>query len=242
MRLLVDRTSVEPAEAAEVLQDGRLAELYAVPSLPWLRVNMVTTLDGSATGGDGRSGSINNAVDRRVFRLLRQQADAIVVGAGTAEAEGYRPTRRPIVLVSRHARVPPGLREAPPGAVLLATCLAADQLQVARSLLGEEQVLLCGEHRVDLADLRARLVGRGHRALLGEGGPRLLRDLLAAGAVDELCATVVPRLVAGDHTRITAGPPVDVPLDLRLLLEQDGTLLGRWFVSPPTRPADAVLG
>ena len=60
--------------------------------------------------------------------------------------------------------------------------------------------------------------------------PHLLHDLLAEGVVDELCATVTPRLVGGDHPRILDGPPVDVAMRLRLLLEDDGTLLGRWFV------------
>ena len=40
-----------------------LAELYRPPSLPWLRVNMVSTLDGAANGDSGRSGSINNEAD-----------------------------------------------------------------------------------------------------------------------------------------------------------------------------------
>jgi riboflavin biosynthesis pyrimidine reductase len=54
--------------------------------------------------------------------------------------------------------------------------------------------------------------------------------MLAAGVVDELCHTVVPRLIGGRHVRITAGPDVDVALRPVLLLEQEGTLLGRWLV------------
>jgi riboflavin biosynthesis pyrimidine reductase len=73
-------------------------------------------------------------------------------------------------------------------------------------------------------------VERGFGSLLSEGGPHLLGDLLRVGAVDELCATTVPLLVSGDHPRITAGADADVPLDLRVLVEEAGTLLGRWFV------------
>ncbi len=58
----------------------------------------------------------------------------------------------------------------------------------------------------------------------------MLRDLLDQGVLDELDATVVPRLVGGDHPRITDGSPVDVPMRLALLLEQQDTLLARWFV------------
>jgi riboflavin biosynthesis pyrimidine reductase len=208
-----------------------LAELYAVPRDPWLRATMVSTLDGAATGESGTSGSINNAVDKRVFDLLRDSAEAILVGAGTARTEGYRPGSTPIVVVSRSGEVPGTLRGAPPGSVLLATCAGAERLDQARELLGEQHVLVLGSHRVDLPLLKEVLADRGWTQVLSEGGPHLLRDLLASGAADELCATVVPRLVAGEHPRITQGPPIDVPLDLRVLLEADGTLLGRWFVT-----------
>jgi riboflavin biosynthesis pyrimidine reductase len=89
---------------------------------------------------------------------------------------------------------------------------------------------------VNLVALKERLVERGWTNLLSEGGPHLLRDLVDQGAADELTATFVPRLIAGQHPRITDGPPVDVPLSLRLLLEDDGTLLGRWFLAGPGTP------
>jgi riboflavin biosynthesis pyrimidine reductase len=186
-----------------------LHELYAVPpdrrGGSWLRVNMVSSVDGAATGESGKSGSLNNAVDKRVFDHLRSVADVIVVGAGTARAEGYGPAARPIVVVSRGHELPDGLRDAPPGSVLLTS-------------LG------------DPAAFRQSLVERGWTSILCEGGPSLLGALLVAGVVDELCTTTVPRLIGGEHPRIVAGPPVDVPLTLHTLLEQDGTLLARWLV------------
>ena len=214
-----------------VVGDDDLAELYAPPATPWLRVNMVSTVDGSATGDSGRSGSINNAADKKVFDTLRRLADVIVVGAGTARTEGYGPVSTPIVLVSRHAEVPEKLRGAEPGLVLMATCAQADHLEEARALLGDDQVLVLGSHRVDLAALRTTLVDRGWSNILCEGGPHLLRDLVAQGVADELTCTLVPRLVAGTHPRITDGPPIDVPLTLHTLLEEGGTLLGRWLLA-----------
>jgi riboflavin biosynthesis pyrimidine reductase len=209
--------------------DAELDQLYAVASTPWLRVNMVSTVDGAATGADGSSGGINNAADKRVFTTLRRWCDCVVVGAGTARAEGYRDVSKPLVLVSRRGEVPAQLRDAPKGTVLMATCAAAERLGETREVLGEDQVLLLGHDAVDLAALKQELAERGLVKMLGEGGPHLLRDLLAAGAVDELCLTLVPRLLAGPQVRITDGPPVDVPLRLASLLEQDGTLLGRWL-------------
>ena len=206
-----------------------LAALYAAPRTPWLRVNMVGTVDGAATGETGTSGSINNAVDKQVFDQLRAMADVIVVGAGTARAEGYHTADRPLVLVSRRGDVPEQLRDAPRGSVLMATCSTAEGVDRARDVLGADQVLVLGSHRVDLPLLKEVLADRGWADQLCEGGPHLLRDLLAAGVADELCTTTVPRVLAGDHPRITQGPPVDVPLRLHLLLEAESTLLGRWL-------------
>ncbi len=230
MRVLMNKLDEPASKNGHELSDTDLANLYAPPESPWLRANMVSTLDGSATGDSERSGSINNAADQRVFQVLRGLADAIIVGAGTARAEGYAPTDRPLVVVSRSANVPEKLRGAAPGSVLLATVAAAEHLEEARELLGAEHVLVLGSHRVDLAALKAALVARGWQRLLSEGGPHLLRDLVAQDAVDELTATIVPQLVGGTHPRITDGAPVDVPLELTMLLEHDGTLLGRWLV------------
>lgn len=222
-------------DSVRASQDGRLGagdleRLYAAPSTPWVRVNMVSTLDGAVTGESGRSGAISNDVDKRVFNLLRGLADVVVVGAGTARIEGYRPADLPIVVVSRSGRLPEKLRDVEPGRVILATCQHAPELAEARKLLPAGDILLLGSHRVDLRALRRRLEERGFRHILCEGGPHLLRDLLDQGVVDELDATVVPRLVSGLHPRVTDGPPIDVPLRLDTLLEDRGTLLGRWLV------------
>lgn len=226
------RVLIDPGggDGPRELDDDDLASFYEAPRLPWLRVNMVSSVDGAATGTSGKSGSINNAVDKRAFDLLRVLADAVLVGAGTARIEGYGPLDRPLVVVSRSGQVPEPLRDAPRGSVLMATCSVAAGLAPARDLLGAEQVLVLGSHRVDLGTLRERLVERGLRNLLCEGGPHLLRDLLSADVVDELAATVVPRVVGGLGPRILDGPPIEAPLSLHGLLESDGTLLARWLV------------
>lgn len=217
------------SEVEGELSDDDLRELYAAPRRPWLRVNMVSTVDGAATGESGRSGSINNEPDHRVFKLLRELCDAVVVGAGTLRTEGYVPLAKPLVVVTRSGLVPERLRGAEPGQVRLATCSGAEHLEEARRLLGDDCVHLLGEHQVDLRALKSELVALGYTELLSEGGPELLRHMLAEGVVDELTATFVPRLVAGPYPRITTGPPIDLPLRLAALVEEDSTLLGRWF-------------
>jgi riboflavin biosynthesis pyrimidine reductase len=226
VRVLID----EGGATGEVDLDSDLEALYRPPSLPWLRVNMVSTLDGAANGESGRSGSINNEADKRVFHALRDQADAIVVGAGTARTERYHVAKVPLVIVSHRGLVPEQLQDAPAGKVLLVTCADSLGLADCRAALGHDQVIVAGKAHVDLAAMKAALVERGFRNLLCEGGPHLLRDLLGAGAVDELCLTVVPRTIGGVHPRILEGTAVDVEMRLALLLEEEGTLIGRWLV------------
>jgi riboflavin biosynthesis pyrimidine reductase len=223
MRILIDDSGAT-GEATD------LAALYRPPSLPWLRVNMVSTLDGAANGESGKSGSINNDADMQVFHALRSQADAIVVGAGTARTERYRVADVPVVVVSHRGLVPEQLQDAEPGKVLLVTSADSLGLDECRGTLGHDQVIVAGESHVDLAAMKAALVERGLRDLLCEGGPHLLRDLLDAHVVDELCLTWVPRVIGGVHPRILEGAPVDTSMRLALLLEQDSTLIGRWLV------------
>ncbi|WP_238342953.1 dihydrofolate reductase family protein [Nocardioides cynanchi] len=216
------------------LDDDALRVAYAPPRLPWLRLNFVATVDGAVSGGDGTSGSINNEADHRVFGALRAQADVVVAGAGTIRDEGYRPNPKPLVVVTRSGEIPPTLLEGDTGRVYVATGARAPGLADARSVLGD-RVLVLGEDAPDPVALRSALVDLGFANMLCEGGPHLARDLLAAGVVDELCCTLVPTLVAGSAPRITVGDGIDVPLALHALLEDAGTLLGRWLVSPVHR-------
>ena len=176
------------------------------PEGRWLRVNFVASVDGSAQGRDGRSGTINNEVDVEVFHQLRSSCDVILVGAGTARAEEYKPASKPMVVVGH---------ELP---ALLQEVALADPSSVR---------LAAGP----LPDIIAGIHAEGHDRILCEGGPTLLAELLAAGLVDELCLTTTPCLVGGPGKRISDGPALDVPLVLSSLVEQDGTLLARWLVS-----------
>ena len=240
MRVLLTESGF-PAPGTE-LDDEALRKVYgAPPDRAWLRVNFVASLDGAGTGADGRSGSINTPADFRVFRLLRRLADVVLVGAGTVRTEGYPALRdedlgAPVLaVVSRRGTLPPTVAamRSPRGAALLVTRSGAGPraLREAREVLGEDNVIVAGGDEVDLAEARKALEDRGLKQILSEGGPSLFGTMLEAGVVDELDLTWAPTIVGGSQPRIVRAGDLSVDLTPMALVEEDGTVLGRWRVS-----------
>jgi 5-amino-6-(5-phosphoribosylamino)uracil reductase len=229
------------------LDDAGLVEAYRVPAGRHLRVNFVASLDGSVTV-DGRSGGLGSPGDRRIFQTLRALTDLVIVGHGTAAAEGYgpitadsavgrlrasvgRPPTASIAVVSKRASLDPASRLVT-GAVsptILVTSASADAGRREALAAAGVVVLVCGDDDVDLPLALDRLAGLGHEHVLCEGGPTLFRDALTAGVVDELDLSIAPALVGSSH-RLLDGLPDVVRLDLRQVLEEDGLLFTRYAV------------
>lgn len=218
----------------EDVDDHALVTLYAPDrSRPTVRLNFVSSLDGAVEIG-GYSEPLSGAADKRVFRILRQHCDALMVGAGTVRREGYHavtldrerrawreanglPAYPVAVIVSASLDLDPAadvLANAPVRPVILTHDAApADR----RAALGEvADVVSCGPTAVDLGAGLAVLRGRGLTHVLSEGGPHLLGSLVAADLVDELCLTISPQLAGAGAGRIAAGPIAPAPLGMTL--------------------------
>jgi riboflavin-specific deaminase-like protein len=235
------------------LDDAALVEAYRLPSGRSLRVNFVASLDG-AVAVEGRSGGLGSPGDRRVFRVLRALADGVLVGHGTAAAEGYRavaadspvgrlrsdmgrPATAPIAVVSRRASLDPasGLVTDAVSPTILVTCESADADRRAALAAAGVRVLVCGHDDVDLALALDRLAELGIEQVLCEGGPALLHATLAAGVVDELDLSISPSLVGTGPRLLDGHLPGVVRSELRQLLEEDGTLFTRYALAPGAR-------
>ena len=226
-----------------------LEQAYDPGAGPSLRGGFVLSTDG-AIAVEETSAGLSSPADKQVFRALRAVTDAVVVGAGTARREDYRPVQPsptgalwraerdlpplpPLVIVTASAQLSPGARcftagEGPRTVVV--TCASADPAQ--RAALAEvADVLVVGEDEVCLPSMVAALHGRGLTRLLCEGGPALLTDLLTAGLVDELCLTATPLLVGGAPGLLSRALPAPLRLaPVHLLDGGGGVLLGRWQV------------
>jgi 5-amino-6-(5-phosphoribosylamino)uracil reductase len=238
-----ERRPITPEELATGLRLGELAPA----DRPYLGINMVSSLDGKATL-DWRTQGLSSDVDRRVFHLLRTQADAVMVGAGTARAERYgRITKsdelRQIrvndglvpdalaVVVSGRLDLPPDLPllNAPDQRVVIATA-SEDTLP---GVTGDVEYARVGD---DLPRLMAYLQERhGVRSVLCEGGPTLNSFMFAADVVDELFLTLNPKLLGGASAlTIVAGRELVEPAEPALvsIAEAAGELYTRWRFSP----------
>ncbi|HET7329032.1 MAG TPA: dihydrofolate reductase family protein [Nocardioidaceae bacterium] len=238
--------SLLPAASA-ALTDDDLIRLYAYPAAgTWVRSNFVGTVDGAVQGGDGRSGSISPQADQRLFALLRSLCDVVLVGAGTARAEGYQPVRTgevdaalrhrlgltalpAVAVVSGSLELAGALRSPEGGPALVLTTAAALRAR-SDTVPTHWQMIVAGEEEVDPAAAIEQLGVRGLRRIQCEGGPALLRDLLASDCCDDICSTIAPAAVGGAGYRMTRGAPLRPPVDLRLehVLHQDGTLFCRY--------------
>ncbi|MGY1744885.1 dihydrofolate reductase family protein [Blastococcus sp. SYSU D00695] len=231
-----------PAPDPADLDDLALADAYRLPGRS-VRVDFVGSLDG-AIAVEGRSGGLGSPGDRRVFRTLRALADVVLVGAGTAAAEGYRPVAAdsavgtlraalgrpataPIAVVSRRASLAPGDRLAADPTILV-TCAASDPARRAALADAGVTVLVCGEDEVDLPRALDELADRGLAQVVCEGGPALFAAALAAGVVDELDLTIAPALVGGQTRLLPSSLPEVVRPRLVQVLEEDGVLFTRY--------------
>jgi riboflavin biosynthesis pyrimidine reductase len=239
----------------EALTDDDVDAAYAWPGWPrpqpWVRANMVSTVDGAARAPDGVSAGISSDADRRLFGRLRGLADVVLAGAGTVRAEGYRPARPKAAFAERRALA--GQGEVPAIAVvsrslaldltsplftepvvrtIVVTAGSADT-DARRRVAEVADVLVAGDDDVDLASALELLRARGLHRVHAEGGPTLLSELVARDLLDELLLTVTPSVAGGTYadrtpvTRILAGSALESaprPMALHHVLEDDGSL------------------
>jgi riboflavin biosynthesis pyrimidine reductase len=200
------------------------------PARPRVVASMIASADGRVAV-QGRSVGLGQAADRALLRELRTAADAILVGTRTLRAEHYANL---LDDEQRAHRAASGLEPEPvvatisrrldlPGDIpLLAEPTA--RVQVYTEADGEvpSQGAWVAVQRFEPGQLTMPAIlehlrtERGARTVLCEGGPTLLRELVAADCVDDLLLTVAPMLVASDAPTPLHGAALDPPTGLAL--------------------------
>jgi riboflavin biosynthesis pyrimidine reductase len=225
----LDHASDEYRQAAAAID-----ALYPWPDGMWVRANMVSTLDGRAQGAEGLTASISHPSDKFVFGRLRATCDVVLVGAGTARDEQYRPIRTTssdsiarlnrgqspaatLALVSRSLNFDltsalfqePEHDDSVQRPIIITT---ADSDPGRRGALNEvATVVIAGVGSVDLQLALEHIANFGFSRILCEGGPRLLDDLVSAGHLNELDLTLSPQLIGAGMSILEPARALAIP-------------------------------
>jgi riboflavin biosynthesis pyrimidine reductase len=194
-----------------------------------LRLGMVASVDGRVAGPDGSSASLNGPADHRILRLLRAQADVVLVGGATARNERYTDVPVPtgaaagpdLAIVSRGGTIPEGLDPQRTWVVTTSQAPAA-----SHPSLPADRVIIAGDEALDPQALIAAFAERGISKILCEGGPTLASWLLAVNAVDDICLTRSAVPGGGDQP---AFPRIPTCFALTHRLEGGGFTMERWI-------------
>ncbi|MGO1972751.1 MAG: bifunctional diaminohydroxyphosphoribosylaminopyrimidine deaminase/5-amino-6-(5-phosphoribosylamino)uracil reductase RibD [Propionibacteriaceae bacterium] len=168
---------------------------------PFVTWKYAATLDGRVAAPDGTSRWITSAAARRDVHRLRREADAIMVGTGTAATDDPRLTvrddrDRPLVYPEQPLRVLAGRRSLPPGLRVFDDTAATMQVRSHRP-------------RAVLDALAAREI----RHVWLEGGPTLAGAFLAAGLIDRVIGYLAPAALGAGPSALRG--PATTLTDLR---------------------------
>lgn len=216
------------AEEARLVTLGHI--LTQTAQRPFVQLKMALDAGHGVAPGDGGPVWVTSPEARAYAHLLRAEADAILVGAGTVLADdpaltcrlpglATRSPRR--IILDSALRTPPTAKVfsaagSPPGARYPQVWLAthADEARFAASPHAAHRAHMTfdrhteGNGRIALAALLARLAKNGVTRLLVEGGPGMWAAFLSAGLVDEAIAAVSPSKNPG-RTIPVAGPDLE---------------------------------
>jgi diaminohydroxyphosphoribosylaminopyrimidine deaminase/5-amino-6-(5-phosphoribosylamino)uracil reductase len=213
-------TGVEPAGCDELIAAFRK---HVTTGMPLVTLKLAASLDGRIATATGESRWITNERSRRYAHRLRDQHDAILVGAETVLHDdpeltcrlrgGHNPLR---VILDGRLRLPLGAKVLGDTAAAATVVVTGQQASVAKTrqieARGATVVRLPAQAgRISMARLMRTLSRRGLMSVLIEGGATVAAAALAARVVDRVLIFYAPKLIGGD------GRPMLGPLGVRRL-------------------------
>lgn len=193
--------------------------------LPWVRLKMAASLDGTTALPNGVSQWITSPAARADGHAWRRRAGAVLTGIGTVLADDpgldvrlVPSTLQPLrVVLDSQLRTPPTARLLQlPGQALIYTAAPAAHTQSQRAALATAGALVLdtpattpspGAHvQVDLPTVLRDLARRGINELHMEAGAHLSGAWLQAGLVNELLLYLAPQLLGPGTGLAQIGP------------------------------------
>ncbi len=184
---------------------------------PFVHLKLACSLDGRIATRTGDARWITGPQARARVHLMRHEYDAILIGAGTANADdplltdrSGLPRHRPLVRVilderlqfSPQSQLAQTARTAP--VIVFTSEQAAEQTCVALTDYGVEVVRLpCGAR--DLNAVLAELYRRTLHSVFIEGGATVAGRCLDAGLADKVSFFIAPIIIGGHDARAAIG-------------------------------------
>ncbi|HEX8372349.1 MAG TPA: dihydrofolate reductase family protein [Chthoniobacterales bacterium] len=186
--------------------------------------NFAITADGKVSTRNHTPSGFTSARDKRRLLEIRSLGDALLVGRGTAEADNMSMTIPDEDL--RRARVARGQSEHPiralisnsgeiPPTLKVFTNTVAPTLVYSTEAMSEANRAALGAHaklRLSPADsvplnwlLNDLRANHGVRTVICEGGPTLVKALLAEDLLDEMYVTIAPKIFGGKDAPTMTG-------------------------------------
>ncbi len=208
----------DAARARRAEEQNEKFRTWARERRPFVLAKWAASLDGRIAAAGGRSRWITGDAARRRALRLREEHDAVLVGAGTVLTDDPLLTRRlglnrggkhwRIVLDGR-LRIPERSKLlADPAGVIVATSRPQRSARVRRLVArGVEVWSLAGDRagRIPVRALLRRLARRGVTSLLVEGGAETHGAFFSAGVVDRVAVFLAPRLLGGRRAPAAIG-------------------------------------
>lgn len=196
---------------------------YMRTGRPFVHLKLAATLDGRIAARTGDSKWITGEAARRRAHLLRAEAGAVLVGAGTLRADDPTLTARdlpdnpppitrvvldPNLGIGPESRIVRTAGEAP--AVVFADEGALDGREEKLAALGVEVVgAPRAEEGLDLGYVLEELGSRGVKGLLVEGGGETAARFVRRGVVDKISVFYAPKVVGAEGVPMIGGLGLD---------------------------------
>jgi diaminohydroxyphosphoribosylaminopyrimidine deaminase/5-amino-6-(5-phosphoribosylamino)uracil reductase len=176
--------------------------------VPYVALKMAMSLDGKIATNSGDSKWVSGPESRKLVHKMRDQFDAVMVGASTVEKDDPRLTARikgghdPIrIIVDSDLCIGPKSSFMKRNNVILATTESATKTRISKFESMGARVIISGKKRVDLKKLMKELGALGIQSVLLEGGSELCGSAVENKIVDKIYFFVASKIIGGRNAK-----------------------------------------
>ena len=191
-----------------------------VRKIPWVRMKMAASLDGTTALPNGESQWITSSAARADGHAWRARACAVLTGIGTVLEDNPRldvrdvatPRQPHVVVVDSLLQTPPDARLFIAGRVCYIYCAGSNDttFQERKQALESQGAVVVelpnAQNKVDLSAMLADLAAKGVNELHVEAGTKLNGSFIREGLVDEMLVYLAPCMLGEGLAMAHFGP------------------------------------